>query len=241
MTLHAGVVRQKKITMMMKKTILEESGGCSLGGLIYTPQDGHTENLPLLVFLHGAGERGSSTEHLLRHAIPRLIESGREYPAVVLCPQCPADRVWDNIPERIMRTIAQASLAYRILPDRIALTGASMGGFGAWMMGMTYRNFFSGIAPVSGGGMAWRAANFASTPVFVVHGALDDAVPVEYARLMEKAFHSKGLRLEMCVLEGMGHNDAIEKAYEDNRLTGWLLAQRRTDFDRVPECMEDLF
>ena len=101
------------------------------------------------MYLHGAGERGSNLSHLSRHAIPQIIDNGGEYPAVVLCPQCPADAVWNNIPAKIKNTIDITVGEYGIKPDRIVLTGSSMGGFGSVMMGMTYRNFFAGIAAVA--------------------------------------------------------------------------------------------
>ena len=134
--------------------------GNGLNNIVYIPENGNASELPLLIYLHGAGERGNNLDHLSRHAIPRLIENGREYNAVVLCPQCPANAVWDNVVERLKNTIDSAVSEYGIKRDRIVLTGSSMGGFGAVMTGMTYRNCFAGIAAVSGGGMSWRSSNF---------------------------------------------------------------------------------
>lgn len=212
-----------------------------LGGVIYTPADGLTTGLPLLVFLHGAGERGTQTEHLSRHGIPRLVERGKEYPAVVFCPQCPADCVWDNIPHRLKATIEHVVRTYAILPDRILLTGASMGGFGTWMTAMTYPNDFAAIAPISGGGMAWRVGNLATTPVFIAHGDADSLVPPDYSQMMYKACLEAHIPVLFQLYPGLGHNDAIEHAYEDPTIINWLLAQRRTDFSPVPEALSNYF
>ena len=212
-----------------------------LNNIIYTPENGNTFDLPLLVYLHGAGERGNNIDHLCRHAIPRLIESGRDYKAVVLCPQCPADAVWDNVTEKLKNTIDAAVNEYGIKKDRIVLTGSSMGGFGAIMMGMTYRNYFAGIAAVSGGGMVWRSSNLSDTPVLLFHGDKDDLVPVNYSEMLYSFLKNKGCNVELNVLEGYGHNDAIEKSYEDDYLTNWLLSKRREHFDYIPEFLEELF
>lgn len=216
-------------------------GGESLCNSVYTPKNGETSELPLLVYLHGAGERGKNLDHLSRHAIPRLIESGREYNAVVLCPQCPADAVWDNIMDKLKATIDITVAEYNIKRDRIVLTGSSMGGFGAIMAGMTYRNFFAGIAAVSGGGMSWRSSNLAGTPVLLYHGDRDDAVPIHNSLMLFNSLKNNGYEAELEIFEGYGHNDAIEKAYEDGRLVNWLLGKRRTCFDYVPECLEEIF
>lgn len=153
----------------MKKIINYSEAADSLNNIVYIPDNVNTDicELPLLVYLHGAGERGSNLSHLSRHAIPRLIDNGGEYPALVLCPQCTADAVWDNIPAKIKKTIDITVDEYGIKPDRIVLTGSSMGGF--------------------------------------------------------------------------GHNDGIEKAYEDPYLVKWLIDLRRQNFNLIPEFLEEMF
>lgn len=130
---------------------------------------------------------------------------------------------------------------YGIKEDRICITGSSMGGFGTWMMGLTFRNFFSAIAPVTGGGMSWRCSNLLKTPVFAVHGDKDDVVPVCYSQLMVDSLKKSGGEVKIKILEGYGHNDGINKAYEENELTDWLLSKRRSDFSYVPEYLEEMF
>lgn len=193
------------------------------------------ESLPLIVYLHGAGERGKKIDHLYRHGIPKLLDEGLEIPAVVLAPQCPEWCVWDNIVDRVKGIIDSVVREYGIKQDRISLTGSSMGGFGTWMMGKTYPDFFAGIAPIAGGGMSWRAPNLVSTPVLAAHGRLDDTVPIVYSQLMVDSLKENGGNAELIVLEGLGHNDGIEYAYRNTHVIQWLLAQRRTDFTPVPE------
>ena len=199
------------------------------------------ENLPLLVFLHGAGERGDNLDHVNRWALPRLITEGMEIPAVVLCPQCPYEYVWDNLVRDLKCLIDQVVRTFDIKDDRICITGASMGGFGAWSMGLTYTNFFSAIAPVAGGGLVWRSQNLKTTPVFAVHGNKDDVVPLVYSQLMVDGVNSTGGEAKLVVLNGLAHGDGIEAAYEKTELIEWILKQRRTDFEPVPEAFSEYF
>ncbi len=199
------------------------------------------ENLPLLIYLHGAGERGVKIEHLSRHGVPKLISEGKEIPAVVLCPQCPTHFVWDNIVSEVKQIIDSVVTEFGIKNDRICITGSSMGGFGTWMMGLTYPDFFAGIAPVSGGGMSWRAPNLRTTPVYAFHGDGDSLVPMTYSRLMTDAVNEAGGSAELYVIEGYGHNNAIDYAYRNTNLLSWLLGQRRTNFDKIPEFCSECF
>ena len=227
----------------MKKIINHAKYTDTLGNIVYTPESNEADfsELPLLVYLHGAGERGNNLEHLSRHAIPRLIDGGANYPAIVLCPQCPADVVWDNIPSKIKKTIDVTVSQCGIKPDRILLTGSSMGGFGSIMLGMTYRSFFAGIAAVAGGGMSWRAGNLSKTPVLLCHGDHDSVVPAKYSLMLYERLKQTGCDAELRILEGFDHNDGINKAYEDPYLINWLLAKTRQNFDYVPECLESIF
>ena len=134
-----------------------EPSGTALGGLVFLPACVEADT-PLLVYLHGAGERGTRTDHMCRHGIPRLIvREGWEIPAIVLCPQCPAEFVWDNVVREVKSVIDDTVSRFAMRTDRISLTGCSMGGFGAWEMGMTYTGFFAALAPIAGGGRSFRS------------------------------------------------------------------------------------
>lgn len=199
------------------------------------------EDLPLVVYLHGAGERGTNISHLYRHGIPKMIFEGMDIPAVVLCPQCPETKVWDNIVDRVKEMIDDVAQNFRIQKDRISITGSSMGGFGTWMMGMSYPGFFSAMAPVAGGGMSWRASNLRTTPIRAFHGSCDTAVPSVYSELMDREVQKYGGCADMFLLDGMEHNDGIDYAYRSTDLIDWLLKQRRCDFSPIAECCSRLF
>ena len=199
------------------------------------------EDLPLLVYLHGAGERGGELSHLTRHAIPKLVHEGREYPAVILCPQCPKEYVWDNVTAMLKALIDKIVNEFKIKRDRICITGSSMGGYGTWMMGLAYPNFFSAIGPIAGGGMSWRAKNLRNTPVYVAHGKLDTSVPITCSELMVNELKKHGGEVEFLVLENHGQNDGINYAYASTNLIEWLISKRRTEFTQIPDVCSEYF
>ena len=130
---------------------------------------------------------------------------------------------------------------FAVRTDRISLTGCSMGGFGAWEMGMTYTGFFAALAPIAGGGRSFRAPNLRTTPVRAYHGAEDELVPAVYSSLMTDAVRACGGDAELTLLPGMGHNEGIEYAYEHTDVTEWLISMRRTDHTPVPEFLSEYF
>ncbi|MBR6708995.1 MAG: prolyl oligopeptidase family serine peptidase [Clostridia bacterium] len=196
------------------------------------------EDLPLLIYLHGAGERGKNFPHVYRHGIPKLIAEGREYPAVVLIPQCPAQFIWNNMVKELKALIDSIIEEYGIQRDRVVLTGSSMGGYGTWEMAMCYPELFAAIAPVAGGGVMWRAEKLRHVPVFAYHGEADATVPLSQSQIMVEYTARAGGSAELVVLPGYGHNDGINYAYRETDLVDRLLGTRKQNFDRVPEPFE---
>lgn len=198
-------------------------------------------DLPLMVYLHGAGERGLKYDHVARHAISKLIAEGREYKAVVLAPQCPEDCVWDNVVKDLKKIIDSVAAEYGIKKDRICITGNSMGGYGTFAMGMAYPNFFSAMAPISGGGMPWRYTNLKTTPIWAAHGDLDDLVPLQCTKMVVDSVNAHGGNAKFTVCQGFGHNDGIDEAYRNTEIIDWLLGQRRTTDEIAYEFCRECF
>ena len=199
------------------------------------------QGLPLLIYLHGAGERGENLDHVYRHGIPKLLREGREFPAVVLYPQCPGPFIWNNMVKELKAIIDSVVEEYGIEKDRIMLTGSSMGGYGTWEMGMCYPEYFAAIAPVAGGGVAWRALKLRKMPIKTYHGSVDKAVTPLQSEIMVEAVNNTGGNAELVYLEGFDHNDGIDEAYRNTDLVEWLLSHRRTDFSHIPELCEEMF
>ena len=226
----------------MKMMIIKEVLRCDQGKMNYgVAHPENYEGLPLLVYLHGAGERGEKLDHVYLHAIPKLLKEGREFPAVVLYPQCPGPFIWNNMVKELKELIDLVAAEYGIEKDRIMLTGSSMGGYGTWETAMCYPEYFAAIAPVAGGGVAWRALKLRKMPIKTYHGSVDTVVTPLQSEIMVEAVHNSGGKAELVYLEGLGHNDGIDEAYRNTDLIEWLLSHRRTDFSHIPELCEEMF
>ena len=181
-----------------------------------------TGTLPLVVFLHGAGERGYDYDKISVHGIPKMIlKQGLEMNAIVVSPQCPEEYIWNNLTIFLKDFIDEIVKTYDVDPGQIVVTGLSMGGYGSWEMTMAYPGFFHKAAPVCGGGTPWRA--YAITcPVWTFHGDMDSTVPIQNSYQMVDAMRAQGKNVKMTVLHGVGHN-SWEEAYEGSKLIEWLL------------------
>lgn len=224
----------------MKKEIYLAKDGYKMNFEIFYP-DAKIPEPPLVVFLHGAGERGEKIDHLARHALPKLLEEGAEYPTVILVPQCPENCVWDNIVFDVKTLIDFTVAKFNCDKSRVYVTGGSMGGFGTWAMGQAFPNFFAAIAPVAAGGAPWRCRNLTSTPVFAYHGEFDGEIPLICNEIMVNATNKFGGQATLTVVKGFGHNDGIDTAYEKYGVIETLLKEKRTDFTPVPEAFSKYF
>ncbi len=225
---------------MIKQEVYKRAEGEKLNYIVYTPKN-MRDSLPLIVFLHGAGERGMNTDHIPKLGLPRLVEEGREYEAIILCPQCHEELVWNNVVCELKEVIDRVAEKYRADTSRISITGGSMGGFGTWEMGLCFPTFFSVIAPVCGGGLSWRASNLKSTPVLAYHGRKDPIVPLIYSELMVDGVNQNGGNATLTVFDELGHNDAIDEAYRNTDLVERLISIKRENYEPIAEAFSQFF
>jgi predicted peptidase len=199
---------------------------------------------PIVIFLHGAGERGDdNTKPLHDGVIPWARELSRRRPSFVVVPQCPATSQWVDTPwtagsyaftrvpiskplAAVVGLLAQLRREFHIDAHRVFLTGLSMGGFGTWDLLMRYPDTFAAAMPVCGGGDPTQAPRIKRVPVWAFHGSADDVVPVTGTRAMIKALRAAGGRVRYTEYKGLGHN-VWDKAYGNEPALLWLLAQRR--------------
>ena len=203
----------------------------SLSGIVTVPTgfDPQKESLPVIVFLHGAGERGSDLNLVKVHGIPKLFSADPDYQGlwvITLSPQCPEDMVWDHLVFPLKKWIDQAVEALNGDRSRISITGLSMGGFGTWAMITTFPDFFSCAAPVCGGGMCWLCSRLKGMKLRVYHGLDDTSVPFAYSRMMVEAARDNGAEVEWFAYDRVGHG-CWNRAYEQTDLIAWLAAQKR--------------
>ena len=196
-----------------------------LGYLLYLPSDYDKEkSWPLMLFLHGAGERGDDLELVKKHGPPKLIAAGKDFPFIVVSPQCPKGRWWE--PMELVALLDEISGKYKVDPDRIYVTGLSMGGFGSWRLAAYAPERLAAIAPICGGGETYWTKEFAHLPVWAFHGAKDTGVPLERSQAMVDALKRSGGEPKFTIYPDAGH-DSWSAAYDDPELYKWLLAQKR--------------
>ena len=216
---------------MKKVSGLYENGEINVGYYVFLPENyDANKKYPLVLFLHGAGERGDGSKEKLPlvcvNALPKYAEEGEEYPFILLCPQCPENIVWNNIVLTLRALVDKIAAQYSADPDRIVCTGLSMGGFGTWEMGVTYPDFFAAIAPVCGGGFSWRAALLKDMPIWAFHGDADNVVPISYSETMVEAIKKAGGNPKFTVFPGVNHN-SWDSAYQTTGVVKWLTEQRK--------------
>ena len=146
------------------------SSEVNFGATVTTPTgfDPEKESLPMIVFLHGAGERGEDLSIVNKVGLPKYFTADPDYKGlrvITLSPQCPDYTVWNDVSLQLFQFILKAAKAYNADMDRISVTGLSMGGFGTWEMVISHPDFFSAAAPICGGGMDWRIPSFLPTPI----------------------------------------------------------------------------
>ena len=207
--------------------VLPEGGAGSKWVLYVPPRYDPQRAWPLIVFLHGRGEEGSDGRVQTTVGLgPAIGRDPDRWPAIVVFPQKPADRDgWDAYEPRVLAALMAARHETRVDPDRITLTGVSMGGFGAWLMAPRRPDLFAAIAPVCGGGDPADAPDLAALPIWAFHGTDDPVVPVEHTTRMVEAVRRAGGDPRLTLYEGVGH-DSWDRAYAEPELPEWLLSQR---------------
>ena len=180
------------------------------------------KKMPLIIQLHGAGERGNGKAELDKvdvHGFSKLLKN-REYECRVVMPQCPQESFWAAKVESIINFVEQLKREFNVDDRKIYLTGLSMGGYGTWFAAMARPDLFAAIAPICGGGMTWNAAVL-NMPIWTFHGAEDDVVsPFQTDEMVEK-LKSLGKDIKYTRLDGIGHN-VWDYAYTEELML-WFL------------------
>jgi predicted esterase len=181
---------------------------------------------PLIIFLHGSGERGWDLKGVTAHGLPKWLAAGHTVPAVVLAPQCPPTRWWE--PEDVDAMIDEAVEKYGIDEDRILLTGFSMGGYGSFAYAARSGWRLAGVVPVAGALESRNINGLKDTNVWIFCGSKDTAVPPEGGRAAQAALKAAGLDPKFTEFPEADHTGSARLAYEETpELYEWMLKQRR--------------
>ncbi len=215
-----------------------DAGGGKRIAVLYVPAayDGSDHAWPLVVFLHGLGERGDDGKQRTVGIGPAIEKNPERFPCLVLMPQCPSDRTWTKIDadwarafepaeDQIDAAIAETERRYRVDERRVALTGLSMGGFGTLMYGARRIDRFCALVAVCGAGRLTDAPALATRPLWLIHGESDPTVPSRLSKDIARAVIVAGGDVRFTGYAGVGHN-AWDRAYGDPEVIRFLLAER---------------
>ena len=199
---------------------------------------------PLVLFLHGAGERGDDNLVTLKHAAKDFVDPKRrgQYPCYVVIPQCPNGKKWSDVdwskesseqPENASEPLQSTKeLADEMVEnagvdkDRIYITGLSMGGYGTWDAIGRYEGFFAAAAPICGGGDPKIVGKFARLPIWCFHGDADPVVKVHRSREMVDALKAAGSPVKYTEYPGVKH-DSWTATYSNPDFYQWLFSQQK--------------
>lgn len=242
----SSVCSQDLTSKLQAKQFISESGD-TLNYRIYIPEEADsTGTFPLVLFLHGAGERGSDNVKQLTHGVWRFVADSvqQDHPSIVIAPQAPKDSYWGEAEWRTKSTrlkevpakplvlamglLDQVQDEYTIDASRMYITGLSMGGFGTWNLITRYPDKFAAAAPVCGGGDATKAHLIADLPIWNFHGARDNVVPPQLSRDMIAAIRYAGGHPGYSEYPDVGHGSWVQ-AYNEPYLVDWLFSHRKSE------------
>lgn len=225
--------RMERFTQMRNPKPLSETETQTISYLLYLPKDydaKNSEKYPLLLFLHGSGERGIDINKVKVHGPPKLLtdpEKAKDWPFITVSPQCPEGYSWS--PLQLAKLLDEVEKKYAVDKNRIYVTGLSMGGFGTWGLLYNFPQRFAAGVPICGGFDPAAAEKFVDVPIWVFHGAQDTAVKVEWSIDVVNAIKEKGgKQIELTVYPELGH-DSWTETYENPELYRWLLKQKKSD------------
>ena len=185
------------------------------------------QKFPLILFLHGAGERGRDLDSVKRHGIPKIVETNPDFPFIAVSPQCPEDSWWTSELHTINGLIEEVVEKYQVDTSRIYLTGLSMGGFGTWYLASMYPERFAAIAPVCGGGEVRQILrSLVEMPIWTFHGQKDDVIPFSRSEEIVTALKKHGSSIKFTIYPEAGH-DSWTKTYDNPELYKWFLKHSR--------------
>ncbi len=237
---------KEKLLNLFEKHVLEQDGKTLNYRLMKAADQSSTDKVPLVIFLHGAGERGDDNEVQLVHGMKDFASDANRsaFPCYVLAPQCPKNQSWasiDRIREKptlaedpsealglVVDLVAQLQKEFPIDSQRIYITGLSMGGYGTWDAIQRHPEMFAAALPICGGGdsSAEKVAPICQLPIWVFHGGADNVVPAERSRELIAALKDAGGEPKYTQYQGVGH-DSWTATYSNPEVMKWLFSQKK--------------
>jgi len=215
----------------------QKTGKQKLAYLLYLPdnyEQNAIEKWPLILFLHGSGERGTDVWKVAAHGPPKIITNNPvAFPFIMIAPQCPEGQIWQS--ESLLSLLDEICRKHRVDLSRVYVTGLSMGGYGSWDLGMAFPERFAAIAPICGGGelisvllsSREKSAALKTLGIWAFHGAKDSVVPVEESQRMVDTVKKAGAKDVKLTIYPEAEHDSWTETYKNPGVYEWLLAHRR--------------
>jgi predicted peptidase len=205
------------------------STGATIDYLLYLPPgyDGQ-QQLPLMLFLHGRGESNGPLSLVAKWGPPQLVAGGDELPYILVSPQCPKADRWNSATQQaqLIELLNAVTETWKADPDRIYLTGLSLGGYGSWRLAADHPDRFAAVVPICGGTTPEDAEALKNVPIWAWHGDQDGVVPIKQTAAIVAAIRAAGgTAVRFTTLEGVGHN-SWSSAYATPDLYTWINKQR---------------
>ena len=188
---------------------------------------------PLMLFLHGSGERGTNLWKVATHGPPKNVATQPDFPFILVSPQCPERQIWSR--DALLGLLDDIIATYAVDTNRVYLTGLSMGGRGTWDLGMTHPERFAAIVPICGGGDLIRVMissrdngrALRSLGVWAFHGGKDPVVPLAESQRMVDVAKKIGMQDVKLTVFPEAKHDSWTEAYDNPELYTWLLQHER--------------
>lgn len=196
-----------------------------LNYLLNVPGDAKAKK-PLIIFLHGSGEKGNDLERVKVHGPFKYLKTN-SIDAYVLAPQCPDGEYWDS--ETLYRLIQKVVKENNIEESRIYLTGLSMGGWGAWNLAFAHPEMFAALVPVCGfidRVPMLENCKIKDIPTRIFHGLLDDVVDVSYSTTIYKKLKPCSKDISLTIFDDANH-DSWTRVYDNSAIYDWMLQQKK--------------
>jgi len=205
-----------------------------LNYLLYLPAEYGKDDRkwPLMIFLHGSGERGSDVNKVKANGPPKIVEKKKDFPFVLISPQCPSGDNWNVA---VLNKLLDEALAkYHVDPDRVYLTGLSLGGGGTWHWAAANPERFAAIVPIAGFGDPEYGKKLKHVPVWAFHGQKDNTVKISGEEKLVDAVKSVDGDAKLTVYPDGGH-DVWTETYDNPDVYTWLLEHKRWKEDASKE------
>lgn len=213
---------------MIKNYNFERAIKLTLNYIVYIPENYTTNSKwPLLLSLHGSGERGNNIDDVKKWGIHKILREDNNFPFIVVSPQCPSGEIWEMQFNMLKELLDEIEDNYSIDKEREYLTGYSLGAYGTWNFAILNPERFAAIVPVSGGAISpKKAMSLKQLPIWVAHGDNDTVVEFEESKRIVDCLEKYNPNTIFKVYKGAGH-EVCTLAYEEPELYQWLLRQKR--------------